>query len=176
MIDIVSKERRSQLMAGIRSKNTRPEMVLRKGLHALGFRYRVHAPNLPGRPDIVLPKYQAVINVHGCFWHGHNCPLFKVPGTNTDFWIEKIQSNIDRDALNNALLKDLGWRTLTVWECTIRQLQAEKLVSKIADWLTSEHPGGEIRGNVDELVVVSHTGNIPASGRHQAVRKTPSEQ
>ena len=100
----------------------------------------------------------------------------KSPAQTRTFGSQKSRARFDRDALNNALLKDLGWRTLTVWECTIRQLQAEKLVSKIADWLTSEHPSGEIRGNVDELVVVSHTGNIPASGRPQAVRKTPNEQ
>jgi DNA mismatch endonuclease, patch repair protein len=97
MADIVPKAKRSEMMAGIRGKNTRPEMLVRRALHAHGYRFRLHRKDLPGKPDIVLPKYRAVIFVHGCFWHGHDCHLFKWPKTREDFWIQKIKNNQERD-------------------------------------------------------------------------------
>src|SRR5262245_6595907 len=97
MADVVSPEVRSRMMSGIRGKNTKPEMVLRRGLHAEGFRFRLHGPALPGRPDLVFPKWSAVIFVHGCFWHRHNCRLFKWPSTKSRFWRAKLTGNVSRD-------------------------------------------------------------------------------
>ena len=108
------------MMAGIRGRNTRPELVIRKALHARGFRYRLHVAGLPGKPDIVLPRFRAVIFVHGCFWHGHDCPLFRLPATRSEFWEAKISRNRERDREVLGALKTTGWRCLTVWECAIR--------------------------------------------------------
>lgn len=107
-------------MSGIRGKNTRPEIVVRQALHRAGFRFRLHRKDLPGKPDIVLPKYHSVIFVHGCFWHGHDCRYFKVPKTRTDFWLHKIRANTRRDRMQEDLLSSAGWSVFTVWECEIR--------------------------------------------------------
>lgn len=107
-------------MAGIRSKNTKPEMVVRRFLHGQGYRYRLHRKDLPGTPDLVLPKYQAVIFVHGCFWHGHDCRYYRLPKTRTAFWAEKIAGNRSRDEKNQRLLEAEGWRVVVVRECEIR--------------------------------------------------------
>lgn len=120
MGDIVSPQKRSQMMAGIQGKNTAPELMVRKGLHARGFRFRIHRRDLPGNPDIVLPKYQTVVFVHGCFWHGHNCRLFKWPKTRPAFWKDKISGNMARDQKNRRTLEAAGWNVLYVWECSIR--------------------------------------------------------
>ena len=120
MADILSRKKRSALMARIGSKNTKPEMILRKALFAAGFRYRLHDPSLPGKPDIVLKRFQAVIFVNGCFWHGHKgCKDFKLPATNRKFWRKKIEDNRKRDRRNIAELKKAGWHVLVVWECSI---------------------------------------------------------
>lgn len=119
-MDIVSKIKRSQMMAGIRSKNTRPELQIRKALHARGFRFRIHVIDLPGKPDIVLPKFRAVIFVHGCFWHGHDCCLFKMPQTRADFWAEKVDKNRSNDDKATSALQEKGWRVIIVWECALR--------------------------------------------------------
>jgi len=120
-LDIWNKEKRSEVMSKIRSKNTKPEMALRKALFARGFRYRVNDTKLPGKPDIVLPKYKTVIFLHGCFWHRHEgCKYAYTPKTNTEFWVEKITSNKERDKLNLQKLTALGWNVITVWECEIR--------------------------------------------------------
>jgi DNA mismatch endonuclease (patch repair protein) len=108
------------MMAGIGPKNTRPEMLIRRGLHAMGYRYRLHDRRLPGRPDLVFPGRRAVIFVHGCFWHGHDCGLFRWPGTRPEFWGKKISGNIERDARVRLQLIELGWRVLDIWECTLR--------------------------------------------------------
>jgi DNA mismatch endonuclease (patch repair protein) len=108
------------MMSGIRGRNTSPELYLRKSLHRLGFRFRVNQSKLPGSPDIVFPKYHAVIFVNGCFWHAHDCRAFKWPKTNPDFWREKIAGNLVRDGRNLKDLRSAGWRTLVVWECAIR--------------------------------------------------------
>src|SRR5690606_31506483 len=120
MADIISPERRSALMSRIRGKDTKIEQEVRKGLHALGLRYRLGGAGLPGRPDIVLPRFRTVVFVHGCFWHGHSCPLFRLPKTRPEFWRQKIESNKERDARVLFQLADLGWRTLEVWECSLR--------------------------------------------------------
>lgn len=120
-MDIWDKEKRSAVMSRIRSKNTGPEMILRKALFARGFRYRLNVRKLPGTPDIVLPRYRTVIFVHGCFWHGHEgCKHASTPKTNTEFWVEKIAKNRARDKIHVEQLVAQGWNVLTVWECDIR--------------------------------------------------------
>ena len=109
------------MMSGIRGKDTKPEMIVRRALHRAGFRYRLHVKDLPGKPDIVLPKYKTVIFVHGCFWHMHDCKYFKWPKTRTEFWKEKIEGNAQRDKIALKQLKDNGWNVLTVWECELRK-------------------------------------------------------
>lgn len=138
MTDVVDVATRSRMMAGIQGKNTKPEILIRKALHARGFRFRLHVKDLPGKPDLVLPKYRALIFVHGCFWHGHACRYFKVPQTRPEFWLEKIGSNQRRDSLQEEALKAMGWRVLVVWECAVRSMRKEKsslLVDLIANWL-----------------------------------------
>jgi DNA mismatch endonuclease, patch repair protein len=120
MADVVSAEKRSQMMAAIKGKNTKPELLVRRALHRRGFRFRLHVRDLPGRPDIVLPRYKAAIFVNGCFWHGHTCKYFKLPATNTEFWREKISANQERDALKTKQLIGLGFRVLSIWECQTR--------------------------------------------------------
>ncbi|MCO6161014.1 very short patch repair endonuclease [Asaia lannensis] len=147
MADIVTPEVRSRMMSGIRGKNTKPEIVLRKALHARGFRYRIHDRTLPGRPDIVLPKWKAVILVQGCFWHGHDCSLFRMPSTRQEFWCEKIEGNRARDARNREKLINLGWRVLEVWECATRGgycCSSVELVEGIDVWLRSSLPVGKM--------------------------------
>jgi DNA mismatch endonuclease, patch repair protein len=149
MADVVSSEVRSRMMSGIRGKNTKPELALRKGLHALGFRYRLHVAGLPGKPDIVFPGRHAVIFVHGCFWHGHDCPLFKWPSTRPEFWRAKISRNRDNDARNEMVVLDSGWRLGVVWECALKgrgRLPPENVVARCADWLKSDERRLEIRG------------------------------
>lgn len=138
MTDIVDRATRSRMMSGIRGKDTRPEVLIRKALHARGFRYRLHVAALPGKPDMVFPKYRAVVFVHGCFWHGHDCRYFKVPRTRTDFWLEKIGANCRRDRRQMAELRQMGWRILVVWECATRSnflRQNDMLIDYVADWL-----------------------------------------
>jgi DNA mismatch endonuclease (patch repair protein) len=120
MADIVDQATRSQMMARIRGKNTSPEIRVRKYLHARGFRYRLHVKSLPGKPDIVLPKYHTVIFVHGCFWHQHpRCMDAVMPKSNKFFWKKKLEGNVKRDRLNIAALISSGWRCLTIWECQL---------------------------------------------------------
>lgn len=149
MVDVVTPAVRSRMMAGIGGKNTQPELTLRKGLHALGFRFRLHARELPGKPDIVLPKYHAVLFAHGCFWHGHDCHLFKVPATRTDFWLAKFARNREIDQHTEAALLASGWRRGVIWECALkgrRCLPVEKVLELCADWLKSGSQALEIRG------------------------------
>jgi DNA mismatch endonuclease (patch repair protein) len=138
LVDIVDAATRSRMMAGIQGKNTKPEILIRKALHARGFRFRLHVKNLPGKPDLVLPKYNAVLFVHGCFWHGHACPYFRVPQTRADFWLEKIGKNQIRDRFHEMSLLGQGWRVLVVWECAVRSMKRDKsffLIDLIAEWL-----------------------------------------
>jgi DNA mismatch endonuclease, patch repair protein len=147
--DVVDAATRSRMMAGIGPKNTRPELVIRRGLHALGFRFRLHDRTLPGKPDIVLPRWRAVIQVHGCFWHGHDCALFRWPGTRVEFWREKISRNVQRDREVEDALDRAGWRVLTVWECALKgkeRIGTEAAVGAVADWLRADVRAGVIRG------------------------------
>lgn len=137
-MDVVDSATRSRMMSGIQGKNTKPEVFIRKALHARGFRFRLHVKDLPGKPDLVLPKFKAVIFVHGCFWHGHTCRYFKKPQTRPDFWLEKIRKNQIRDEQQISLLKGQGLRVLIVWECAVRSMKKEKspfLVDLIVEWL-----------------------------------------
>ena len=136
-------------MAGIRGKNTKPELVIRRGLHALGFRFRLHDRRLPGAPDIVLPRWRAVIFVHGCFWHGHDCPLFRWPGTHKEFWRTKIARNRLRDAEVERFLDEAGWRVMKIWECSLKgsgKMGVACVIPLVAEWLRSDRQQGEIRG------------------------------
>ena len=121
MTDVHSKETRSYNMSRIKGKDTKPEMLVRKFLFANGYRYRLHDKNLPGKPDIVLPRYKTVIFVNGCFWHGHeNCRYFVIPKTRTEWWKDKIGKNISNDIKNQTLLKEMGYKVIIVWECAIK--------------------------------------------------------
>lgn len=120
MVDSLTPEQRSAQMSRIRGANTKLEVLVRKGLHARGLRYRLGGAGLPGRPDIVLPKYRTVIFVHGCFWHGHDCPLYRLPKTRTEFWQAKINGNKQRDKRVSDQLTSAGWHVIEVWECALR--------------------------------------------------------
>jgi len=148
MTDVVDSETRSRMMSGIRGKDTRPELEIRLQLHRLGFRYRLHDKQLPGKPDIVLKKYHAVIFVHGCFWHRHNCRLFKWPKTRPEFWKKKITRNHENDLKALQNLKSSGWRVCIVWECSIKGADKNiQATSKtITRWLKSNKPMLEISG------------------------------
>lgn len=120
-MDIFSKSKRSDVMSKISGKDTKPEILVRKYLFSKGFRYRKNAKDLPGKPDIVLPKYKAIIFVHGCFWHGHeDCKKSNLPTTNTEFWREKIGKNIERDKFNLINLNNKGWKVIIVWQCELK--------------------------------------------------------
>lgn len=135
-------------MSGIRGKNTKPEILIRSKLHRQGFRFRLHVRDLPGKPDIVLPRYRAAIFVHGCFWHGHDCPLFKLPSTRRDFWREKIERNQKNDLNAKKLLLDSGWRVGVVWECAIRgaDKDIDGVAQRLGEWLHGDLTFWEERG------------------------------
>lgn len=148
MVDVVDSATRSRMMAGIRARNTKPEILIRSLLHKQGFRFRLHVRNLPGKPDIVLPRYNAVIFVHGCFWHGHECHFFKWPKTRPDFWHAKIAHNRENDLKAMTALKKAGWRVGVVWECAVRGAgkDAERVARRMSDWLHSDKSSMEIKG------------------------------
>lgn len=151
--DVLTPEQRRLNMSRIRGKNTRPEMTVRRLLHAAGFRYRLHGAGLPGKPDLVLPKYRAVIFVHGCFWHGHTCPLFRWPATRKDFWEKKIHRNMERDAEAAKQLQALGWRVFTIWECALRgrsRRESADITAAVALWLQGLELTGTLEGRRKE--------------------------
>lgn len=127
-MDRISPEQRSQNMAQVKSKNTKPEMLVRSLLHRMGYRFRLHIKTLPGHPDVVLPRYKAVIFVHGCFWHGHEgCKRATMPATRTEFWRKKIGGNQSRDRRNLTALEELGYRCLVIWQCEMKDIEALKM-------------------------------------------------
>ena len=149
MADVLSSQQRSLCMSRIRGKDTQPEMLVRKGLFALGFRFRLHARNLPGSPDLVFPKHGAAIFVHGCLWHGHGCHLFKWPQTNAVFWRNKIERNKRNDMACQKALRVAGWRVLTIWECALRgrkKTEPDLLLREISRWLKSRSPRATLKG------------------------------
>lgn len=160
MSDIVSPNTRSRYMAGIKCANTKVEVQVRQLLHHAGFRYRLHNAALPGKPDLWLAQYRAVIEVNGCFWHGHDCHLFKLPSSRTDFWQAKIASNRARDARHLAELEQLGIRRLTIWECALKgrlRHNPERLLLVISWWLTSGASHGEISGGRELQIAMEHS-------------------
>ncbi|MBP3127366.1 very short patch repair endonuclease [Thalassospira sp. ER-Se-21-Dark] len=135
-MDIVDSKTRSRMMSNIKGKNTKPEMVLRRALHQIGFRYVLHDKRLPGKPDMVFPKYRSVVFVHGCFWHQHQgCKNATMPSTRPDFWKNKLRGNVVRDRERIEELKYLGWRVLVVWECELSRNQFAYTVENCRDWL-----------------------------------------
>lgn len=129
LADNLTPEQRSAQMSRIRGSNTKPEVIVRKALHARGFRFRLGGAGLPGRPDIVLPKYRTAIFVHGCFWHGHDCPLYRLPKTRPEFWARKISANRARDKRVIHQLAELGWKPVVIWECSLRGVKGEVMES-----------------------------------------------
>lgn len=147
MTDIVTPAKRSKMMSGIRSRNTKPEILVRKFLHQRGYRYRLNRRDLPGRPDIVLTRYNTAIFVNGCFWHAHkNCSYFKIPSTRTEFWTKKILSNIERDVVAVNDLQNLGWRVAIIWECALRRVAPQALL-ELVSFLQGEECLKDIRWN-----------------------------
>ena len=136
-MDVHEPEVRSYNMSQIKGKNTKPEILVRKFLFSKGFRFRLHAKNLPGKPDIVLPKYKTVIFVHGCFWHGHEgCKYFKVPKTRTEWWLNKIEGNRRNDGVQRQRLTVLGFSQVVIWECELRPRNQKKAFKKIISKLS----------------------------------------
>lgn len=138
MVDVVDPATRSRMMAGIQGKNTKPEMALRRALHALGLRYRLHHSALPGRPDLVFPRYRAALFVHGCFWHRHrDCRFATIPATRPQFWAAKFDENVRRDQRALESLSVAGWRSAVVWECTLKAEGAIPIAKMVQAWLCS---------------------------------------
>lgn len=150
-MDTVDKKTRSRIMASVGQRNTGPELLLRRTLHRLGLRYRLHDRKLPGSPDLVFPRFHAVIFVHGCFWHVHNgCKFATTPSSRKAFWREKFEANEKRDRRNYEILAGLGWRVLVVWECAIKGRKdnaLNELGTQVANWLISEERYWEIGGH-----------------------------
>lgn len=144
MVDVMQSSQRSALMSRIRAKDTTPELQVRSMLWREGYRFRLHPRELPGRPDIVLPKWRAVVLVNGCFWHAHeNCRLFRIPATRTDFWRTKLEANRQRDMRVIKSLQDLDWRIAVVWECALRD-DPGSLMRDLAAWVRKGVPFIEI--------------------------------
>lgn len=149
MTDVLTPEQRKLNMSRIRSKDTKPEMLIRRGLHARGLRYKLHDRTLQGRPDLAFPKYKTVIFIHGCFWHSHGCNLSKQPATRQDFWMAKLTSNAERDHKAILSLQRAGWRTLVIWECALRgrgRLQLKQVLDAATSFLQGNSIFAEISG------------------------------
>jgi|TARA_B100000959_G_C14628545_1_gene479305 DNA mismatch endonuclease (patch repair protein) len=130
-MDSISKTQRSNNMFSIKSKNTKPELVIRKLLHAKGYRFKIHDKKLPGKPDIVMPKHKVVVNVHGCYWHYHGCNRSNIPKTHTQYWIDKLEGNKKRDFINKKKLEKLGFKVIELWECTLKKKELNKTFLKL---------------------------------------------
>lgn len=149
MSDVVDTATRGAMMSGIRAKNTRPELIIRSGLHRAGYRFRLHRKDIPGNPDIVLRRHSALIFVHGCFWHGHDCHLFRWPSTRPEFWKIKIEANRARDEKVLRRLSDTRWRVAQVWECALKgkqRLVLDVLLDRLCGWIEGKEAGIVIRG------------------------------
>ena len=138
MADVFDSIERSRVMSLIRSKDTKPELRIRQGLHRRGYRFRVNVRTLPGKPDIVLSKYRTVVQIRGCFWHGHSCHDGHLPKTKREYWIEKLSSNTRRDARNDRRLRNLGWSVIVIWECQcMSNSKCQKSLDRIARFLSA---------------------------------------
>jgi DNA mismatch endonuclease, patch repair protein len=152
MTDVLTHDQRTYNMSRIKSKNTRPELEIRKLLFKRGFRYSLHKKDLPGKPDLVLPKYNAIIFINGCFWHYHDCRLFKMPETRRSWWKEKLTKNKERDRRNLSQLLCSGWRVMIIWECSFRKtkkIEPDKIIrvsDSISEWLIGNRSFNEIKG------------------------------
>lgn len=149
MADVLTPAQRRLNMSRIRGRDTKPELLVRRGLHGRGFRYRLHRRDLPGSPDLVFPGRRAVVFVHGCFWHGHGCPMCKAPATRPEFWASKTAANRARDLAAVKRLGEAGWRVLVVWECALRgpaRLPEGEVLDACAAFLSSEVPSRELAG------------------------------
>ncbi len=159
MVDTMSKEQRHRCMASVHSKNTKPEMLVRRYLFGCGFRYRLHVRTLPGTPDIVLAKYKTVIFVNGCFWHGHEgCSLHRLPKSNVEFWKNKIKRNQERDRAEYSKLRMMGWKVLVVWECQLRPVCREdtlKYLSYVLSVVQLKKYGAEFHSGEDESTMIA---------------------
>lgn len=150
MVGSLDPSNRSKLMASIKSKNTSPELLIRRGLHKLGLRYRLHSKTLSGKPDLVFPKHKAVIFINGCFWHGHNCHIFRWPKTRMDFWHGKIKANILRDKKNITCCVRQGWKVLVIWECSIKgktKRDFNEVIHTTKNWILYDSQSAEIEGH-----------------------------
>lgn len=147
MADVLTHEQRQKCMSAVKSGNTKPEVLLRSILHKSGLRFRLHDKKLPGKPDLVFPRYQSVIFVHGCYWHLHRCYKSTIPKTNREFWKNKLTTNKERDARNIKTLNEMGWRVMIVWECALKgksSFPIDKVSSVIKSWLLSSEAFYEI--------------------------------
>lgn len=139
MADKISKETRSRNMSRIQSKNTKPEILVRKYLFARGLRYRLHLKDLPGSPDLVFPKYKKAVFVNGCFWHRHNCRYATTPKTNREFWLKKFEKNIIRDNKNYITLGEMGWDVIVIWECSLKKNNREETLERLFHCITEDN-------------------------------------
>jgi|SRR6185312_16456403 len=139
MADKITTQKRSEVMSKIRSKNTKPEHLVRRYLFGLGLRFRIHKKDLPGRPDIALPKFRTIIFINGCFWHGHvNCKYFNMPKTHKEYWVPKIKNNISKDIIAKRELRRLGWKVFTVWECQLKGNKMDKTLTALASKILNQ--------------------------------------
>lgn len=163
MTDIVDQQTRSRMMAGIRGKDTKPELALRRALHARGFRFRLHSKAVHGRPDLVLPRYRAIVFVHGCFWHRHeSCRYATTPSTRQEFWQAKFTANVARDEAVHAKLLEDGWRVATVWECALRRSdQVSATADLLSAWLQSNERQLQIGDEELSSVIRADVSSVP---------------
>lgn len=155
MVDTVDTATRSRIMARVRSANTKPEIALRKALFARGLRYLLHSPELPGKPDLVFPRYKVAVFVHGCLWHWHGCARSRMPETNTDYWQAKISRNQMRDHTNLTALIAKGWRVLIVWECAIKARSLAAVADEAVVWIRSGYDGCHVIPNIKTTEITS---------------------
>lgn len=176
MVDVVDRETRSRMMSGIRGKNTHPEMLARQFLHGHGFRYRLHAKNLPGSPDIVLLKWMVAIFVHGCFWHRHEgCRFSATPASNAERWLSKFEENVARDRRNTRALVSAGWSVIILWECGLREVEAGKQnLLWLLDRIRDTSAAGQILEwpTAEDRLQPEHESTISAVGFHLTEEQT----
>lgn len=174
MVDVLTPEQRRLNMSRIKGKDTKPEMLIRRGLHARGLRYRLHDRLLPGRPDLVFPKYHTAVFIHGCFWHAHGCVMSKLPETRQDFWETKLAANAARDRKAIEALRAYGWRVLIIWECALRGPQRWKedaVLDRSANFIQfSGAPLLDIAGSMPLPVEIDRSTNVPVSARGYSKR------